>query len=118
MAGHYCSSSSIPASKVYAEEGIIQITPASTNPAFTGCRPVEQRYRICGRDDAQGKVAGEYLAKAYKGKKVAIIHDKTAYGKGLADETKKAMNGARRARKPCTRPITAGEKDYHGAGRR
>ena len=93
MAGHFCSGSSIPASKVYEEEGILQISPASTNPSFTdeGGWNVA---RVCGRDDAQGIVAGDFLAKNYAGKKVAIIDDKSAYGKGLADETRKALNAA------------------------
>src|SRR3954469_10784129 len=82
VAGHYCSGSSIPASKVYLEEGVLQISPASTNPKFT-----EEggwgTFRVCGRDDQQGKVAGEYLAKAFKTQKIAILHDNSAYGKGL-----------------------------------
>jgi len=91
VAGHFCSGSSIPASKVYTEEGIIQVSPASTNPAFTD-KGGPNVFRVCGRDDQQGEVAGAFLAKEYSGKKVAIIHDKTAYGKGLADATKKNMN--------------------------
>ena len=110
MAGHLCSGSSIPASKVYEEEGILQITPASTNPKFTdeGGWNVA---RVCGRDDAQGKVAGDFLAKNYAGKKVAIIDDKSAYGKGLADETRKAMNAAGLT-EALNESINAGEKDY------
>jgi branched-chain amino acid transport system substrate-binding protein len=110
MAGHFCSSSSIPASKVYEEEGILQITPASTNPKFTD-EGGWNVHRTCGRDDAQGKVAGAYLAKTYAGKNVAIIHDKTAYGKGLADETQKAMNAAG-LKEVMYEAYTAGEKDY------
>jgi branched-chain amino acid transport system substrate-binding protein len=91
VAGHFCSSSSIPASKVYTEEGIIQITPASTNPKFTE-EGSWNTFRTCGRDDQQGAVAGAYLAKEFKGHKIAILHDNSAYGKGLADETKKTMN--------------------------
>lgn len=95
--GHYCSGSSIPASAVYNENGILEISPASTNPAFTD-DPAKKSwndiFRICGRDDAQGRVAGHYIVEHYKGKPVAILDDKSAYGKGLADETKKAMNAA------------------------
>lgn len=111
MAGHFCSGSSIPASAVYAEEGIVQISPASTNPKYTDERPGPGTFRVCGRDDQQGGVAGEYLASNFGDKKVAIIHDKTAYGKGLADETKKAMNAAGKD-EALYEAYTAGEKDY------
>ena len=110
VAGHFCSGSSIPASKVYEDEGILMITPASTNPKLTeeGGWNVA---RVCGRDDAQGKVAGAFLAKNYAGKKIAIVDDKSAYGKGLADETKKAMNAAGLT-EVLSESINAGEKDY------
>ena len=84
--GHYNSGVSIPASEVYQENGILQITPASTNPTFTE-RNMWNVFRTCGRDDQQGRVAGAYILAHFKGKKVAFIHDKTTYGKGLADET-------------------------------
>jgi branched-chain amino acid transport system substrate-binding protein len=93
VAGHFCSSSSIPASKVYTEEGVLQISPASTNPAYTD-NGSWNTFRTCGRDDQQGKVAGTYMAKAFAGKKIAILNDNSAYGKGLADETKKGLNAA------------------------
>jgi branched-chain amino acid transport system substrate-binding protein len=93
VAGHYCSSSSIPASEAYADGNVLQITPASTNPLFTE-RKLWNVARVCGRDDQQGLVAADYIAKNFKGKNVAILNDKTTYGKGLADETKKALNKA------------------------
>jgi branched-chain amino acid transport system substrate-binding protein len=93
VAGHYCSSSSIPASEAYAEGNVLQITPASTNPTFTE-RGLWNTFRVCGRDDQQGAVAGAYLAKNFATKNIAILNDKTTYGKGLADETKKALNAA------------------------
>ncbi len=111
MAGHFCSGSSIPASEVYAEQGVLQISPASTNPKFTDERPGPNVFRVCGRDDQQGSVAGAYIADNYGDKVVAILHDKTAYGKGLADETKKAMNAAGKE-EALYEAITAGEKDY------
>mgnify|MGYP003674773944 CR=1 FL=1 len=113
MAGHFCSGSSIPASSVYADEGVVQISPASTNPKFTDERPDPQggTYRVCGRDDQQGDVAGAFLANEMKGKKVAFVHDKTAYGKGLADATMAAYEKA--GGKPAMyEAYTAGEKDY------
>jgi branched-chain amino acid transport system substrate-binding protein len=110
VAGHFCSGSSIPASKVYTEENILQISPASTNPKLTD-EGGPNVFRVCGRDDQQGIVAGGFLAKTYGGKKIAILHDKTAYGKGLADETKKELNkmGVNEA---MYEAYTAGEKDY------
>ncbi len=110
VAGHFCSGSSIPASKVYSEENVLQISPASTNPKLTDEGDANV-FRVCGRDDQQGIVAGEFLATKYGSKKIAILHDKTAYGKGLADETKKALNGAGIS-EAMYEAYTAGEKDY------
>ena len=111
VAGHFCSGSSIPASSVYNEEGIIQISPASTNPALTDERPGPYTHRVCGRDDQQGQVAGQYLFDNYSGKNVAIVHDKTAYGKGLADATMAAFE-ALGGNTTLYEAYTAGEKDY------
>jgi branched-chain amino acid transport system substrate-binding protein len=110
VAGHYCSSSSIPASEAYAEGGTLQITPASTNPQFTE-RNLWNTFRVCGRDDQQGAVAGDYIAKNFKGKNIAVIHDKTTYGKGLADETKKAVNKAG-IREKLYEAYNKGDKDF------
>lgn len=112
--GHYCSGSSIPASAVYQEDGILQITPASTNPALTeeaAAKGWRNIFRTCGRDDKQGAVAGAYVADRYRGKVIAVLDDKSAYGRGLADETVKAM--AARGVAPALREsYNAGEKDY------
>lgn len=111
VAGHFCSGSSIPASAVYADEGIVQISPASTNPKFTDERPGPGVFRVCGRDDQQGDVAGKYLKDNFGDKKIAFVHDKTAYGKGLADATMAAFEAA--GGKPALyEAYTAGEKDY------
>jgi branched-chain amino acid transport system substrate-binding protein len=114
VAGHFCSGSSIPASAVYNEAGILQITPASTNPALTedaAKKGWTNVYRTCGRDDVQGGVAGKYLVDHYKGKSIAIIDDKSAYGKGLASETRKAMN-AGGLKETMDEEIAAGDKDF------
>ncbi len=108
--GHFCSSTSIPASKVYAEEGILQITPASTNPKFTE-EGSWNTLRTCGRDDQQGKVAGHLLATEFKDRKIAILHDNSTYGKGIADETKKNMN-AEGKMEALYQPYVPGERDY------
>src|SRR6185312_1364667 len=93
VVGHFNSGVSIPASEVYSENGVLEITPSATNPVFTE-RGLWDTFRTCGRDDQQGAVAGKWIADNQKGKKVAVLHDKTPYGQGLADETKKAMNAA------------------------
>src|SRR3954453_23161474 len=111
VAGHYCSSSSIPASEAYADSNVLQITPASTNPLFTE-RKLWNVARVCGRDDQQGTIAGEYIAKAYAGKNVAILNDKTTYGKGLADETKKTLNKAGVTEK-LFESYNKGDKDFN-----
>jgi branched-chain amino acid transport system substrate-binding protein len=114
VAGHFCSGSSIPASSVYHEEGVLQITPASTNPKLTddaagkGWKTV---FRTCGRDDQQGSFAGPWIAEHYKGKNVAIVHDKSQYGQGLADLTKAALNKAG-MQEAMYEAITPGEQDY------
>ena len=108
--GHFCSSSSIPASKVYTEEGILQISPASTNPAYTD-NGSWNTFRVCGRDDQQGAVAGKYIAEHFRGARVAILHDNSAYGKGLADETRKAMNAAG-LKETIYTAYVPGERDY------
>ena len=110
VVGDFNSGVSIPASDVYQDAGIIQITPASTNPKFTE-RGKWNTFRTCGRDDQQGAVAGSYLADNFKGKKVAVVHDKTPYGKGLADETQKAMK-AKGVKEVVYEGINPGEKDY------
>ncbi|WP_221938417.1 branched-chain amino acid ABC transporter substrate-binding protein [Mycobacterium sp. KBS0706] len=108
--GHYNSSVSIPASTVYAEEGVLQITPGSTNPQLTE-QGIKTVFRTCGRDDQQGDVAGTFLATAHKGRKVAILHDQTTYGKGVADATKARMNSLG-LKEVMYEGITVGERDF------
>jgi len=91
VAGHYCSGSSIPASTIYEDAGVLMISPGSTNPKLTDDGGANV-FRVCGRDDVQGKVAGSYLADHWGDRKIAILHDKTTYGEGLAAETRKELN--------------------------
>jgi branched-chain amino acid transport system substrate-binding protein len=111
VVGHICSSSSIPASEAYAENNVLQITPGSTSPTFTE-RGLWNVARVCGRDDQQGTVAGDYIAKNFKGKKIAILNDKSTYGKGLADETKKALNKAG-VTETMYESYTKGDRDFN-----
>jgi branched-chain amino acid transport system substrate-binding protein len=110
VVGHYNSGVTMPASEVYQENGILEITPASTNPKVTE-RGMWNIFRVCGRDDQQGKVAGDYILKHFQGKKIAVVQDKTTYGKGLADEVKKTIN-AGGMKEVLYEGINTGEKDY------
>jgi branched-chain amino acid transport system substrate-binding protein len=108
--GHFCSASSIPASKVYADNGIIEISPGSTNPQYTDDGS-PFTFRTCGRDDEQGKVGAEYIAHHFKGAKIAVLDDNSTYGKGIADQVRAnlAKLGVPVA---YNASYTAGEKDY------
>ena len=110
VVGHFNSGVTMPASEVYVDNGILMITPASTNPSITE-RQLWNVFRTCGRDDQQGAVAGQHIAEHFKDKKVAIIHDKTTYGRGLADQTKKAMNDLG-VTETVYEGVGAGEKDF------
>jgi branched-chain amino acid transport system substrate-binding protein len=110
VVGHFNSGVTMPASEVYQENGILSITPASTNPRVTE-RGMWNVFRTCGRDDQQGAVAAAYILKHMKGKKIAVVHDKTTYGQGLADETRKAMNKGG-MKEVLYEGINIGDKDF------
>jgi len=109
--GHFNSGVTIPASDVYLENGMLVITPAATNPKVTDRPGMWNVFRVCGRDDQQGIVAGGFIAQKFKGKRVAVIHDKTTYGQGLADETRKAMN-AKGVKEVMYEGINKDDKDF------
>ncbi len=110
VVGHFNSGVTMPASEVYAENGIIFNTPSATNPRITE-RGLWNAFRTCGRDDQQGAVAADYIVKNMKGKKIAVVHDKTTYGQGLADETRKAMKAAG-VNDVLYEGVNTGEKDF------
>ena len=89
--GHVCSACSIPVGKIYEKAGIIMISPASTNPKVTD-EGGPNVFRVIGRDDQQGTIAGDYLANNHSKSNIAIIHDGQAYGLGLAEFTKRQLN--------------------------
>ena len=90
VVGHWNSSCSIPAAKYYNDANMVMISPATTNPQFT-LQGFKNVFRVCGTDDQQGRIAAEFVLRSLKPRKVAVIHDKTAYGQGLADYFKKAL---------------------------
>ena len=110
VVGHFNSGVTIPASDVYMENGMLVITPAATNPKVTD-RNMWNVFRMCGRDDQQGGAAGAIIAQQFKGKRVAIVHDKTTYGQGLAEETRKAMN-AKGVKEVMFEGINKDDKDF------
>ena len=110
VVGHFNSGVTIPSSEVLQENGILEITPAATNPKVTE-RGMWNIFRVCGRDDQQGVVAGAIIADKFKGKRVAVVHDKTTYGQGLAEETRKAMN-AKGIKEVLYEGVNVGDKDY------
>jgi branched-chain amino acid transport system substrate-binding protein len=93
VAGHFCSGSSIPASKVYDAASVLQITPSSTNPRLTEA-DIKTLFRTCGNDNMQGTFAGKWMAQNYAGKDVAILDDGSPYGRGVADEAKRSLEAS------------------------
>src|SRR5882757_2891440 len=110
VVGHFNSGVTIPASDVYAENGILFITPSATNPKITE-RKLWDAFRTCGRDDQQGMLWAEYARDKLKGKKIAVIHDKTTYGKGLADAALDNMHKFG-IKEVLYEGVNTGEKDY------
>lgn len=108
--GPICSGVAIPIAPILSEEGLVMISPSATNPAVTESG-LDNVFRVCGRDDQQGAAVGQYVAQHFGGKKIAILHDKTAYGHGLAEEMKKALNGAG-VKETFYDGMNRGERDY------
>jgi branched-chain amino acid transport system substrate-binding protein len=111
VAGHACSGSSIPAADVYADNNVLMMSPASSNPALTE-KGHPTIMRLYGRDDAQGAFIAPFIAEKFKGKTIAILHDKSAYGKGLATVVKETLNAAG-VKEVLFDGINPGEKDYN-----
>jgi branched-chain amino acid transport system substrate-binding protein len=110
VVGHFNSGVTIPASEVYADNGVLMITPSATNPKVTD-RKLWDVFRTCGRDDQQGKLWADLALGKLKDKKIAILHDKTPYGQGLADAAKGFMNAGGK-KEVLYEGVNVGEKDY------
>ncbi|MCW1409853.1 ABC transporter substrate-binding protein [Rhizobium sp. 1AS11] len=109
--GHFCSSNTIPASEIYNDAGILEMTPSSTNPTVTD-RGFDNLFRGCGRDDQQAVVAGAFILDTLKRDKIALIHDKDTYGQGLVDAVKKTIE-ARGIKPVMYEGLTRGERDFN-----
>ena len=93
VVGHLNSGTSIPAAKVYSDAGIPQISPSATNPKFTRSG-YKTTFRVVADDVHLGGTLGKYSVNQLKGKSIAVIDDRTAYGQGVADEFEKGVKGA------------------------
>lgn len=111
VAGGYCSSAAIPASAVYHDAGVAFVADASSNPKLTD-QGFENVFRVIGRDDQQGPYAAGFMVKTLNAKRIAIIHDNTAYAKGLADATNAALKGMSGVQVVFFDAVTPGEKDF------
>jgi branched-chain amino acid transport system substrate-binding protein len=91
--GHLNSGTTIPASKIYSDAGIPQISPSATNPKYTQ-QGFKTAFRVVANDATLGGVLGKYAVTELKGKSIAVIDDRTAYGQGVADEFVKGVEAA------------------------
>jgi branched-chain amino acid transport system substrate-binding protein len=108
--GHQCSGAAIPASQVYANAGLLMIATEATNPVLTE-RGLTNVFRMVGRDDLQGRIAADLLVERWRSKPIAILHDGQAYGKGLAEETRKGLD-RRGIKEVMFEAIEPGKADY------
>ncbi|MCL2657657.1 MAG: branched-chain amino acid ABC transporter substrate-binding protein [Betaproteobacteria bacterium] len=109
--GHVCSGSTIPASDIYENEGIVMITPSATAPQLTEGKNRRFIFRTIGRDDQQGPAAARHIINNVKPKRVAVLHDKQSYGQGIATSVKRDLEAAK-IPVVLFEGINAGDSDY------
>ena len=109
VVGPVTSGVAMAVSDVLAESGVLMVTPTATSPALT-TRGLTNVFRTCGRDDQQADIAATYALKNLKDKKIAIVHDKGTYGKGLADAFQKGIN-AGGLKEVAALTVNPGDKD-------
>jgi branched-chain amino acid transport system substrate-binding protein len=93
VVGHLNSGTTIPASKIYSDAGIPQVSPSATNPKYTR-QGFKTTFRVVADDTQLGGTLGKYAVGTLKGKSIAVIDDRTAYGQGVAEEFAKAVEAA------------------------
>ena len=111
VVGHVCSGATQAAGDIYEDEGVLMISPSATAPAITG-RGHKLVFRTIGLDSMQAPVAAKYIAEKFKGKNIAVLHDKQQYGEGIASELKKELE-AKGLKVGLFEGINAGDKDYN-----
>lgn len=111
VAGHLNSGCSIPSSAVYNRHNLLMVSPASTNPKLTQ-QNFHNVFRTCATDEAQGSFAADYLSQKLGLRKIAVIHDKTAYGQGLAEEFSRKLR-ANTGEIISFDGINIGDKDFN-----
>jgi branched-chain amino acid transport system substrate-binding protein len=114
--GHPCSSAAVAAAPLYRAQGAIVIATGPRHPALTAPKPspqppVQTVFRLGGRDDRQGDAAAQWLLREAPGKRVAIIHDRTAYAREIVQAAQKALKAAGLA-EPLVLPLVAAKADY------
>lgn len=116
VVGHFCSHSSLLAAPIYEAVGLPMITPDSTHPRLTEVgRP--NVFRLTGRDDEQGRIAGDWLARRRPGQRIGIVHDGSTYGMGLAEHARAQLH-RRGVREALFEEYTPGAASYGGLVRR
>jgi branched-chain amino acid transport system substrate-binding protein len=110
IVGHLCSGSAIPSSKIDMDEGILMISPGASNPKLTD-EAKDLIFRTYGRDDKEGAYVGQYLARHFHDKKIALANDNSAYGLGMAEEVRKSLN-ANGIHEVLFESYTPGQRDY------
>lgn len=122
VVGHFNSGVTLPASEVYRENGVLAVSPAATNVCVTARKdapcgdwkeaaPDLMMFRTCGNDLYQGTFAGKYILDNFAGKNIVVLHDKTPYGQGLADQTRKTINEGG-LQDVLYEGVTVGEEDF------
>lgn len=111
VVGHFYSSSSMSASMVYHEAGVPQVTPTATHPRLTA-QGFENVFRVCGRDDAQGAVAAEFVLSQVKARRIAVVQDRTEYGRGLVETFRREVIRRGAGRVQAEGSLAQGDRDF------